>query len=181
MAGHGLRTLDRKNNRVVGIITKMGVQILSKSVVLCSGTFMNGLIHLGEKNYAGGRSGEPNSRGITKQLIELGFTHGRMKTGTPPRLDGRTIDYSKTEEQSGDEKPKKFSYIETNPLSSDHSCYITYTSNEVHEILKEGFEKSPMFTGRIKGLGPRYCPSIEDKIERFADKTDINYLLNQKE
>ena len=159
-----------EDNKAIGITTKMGVQIHSKSVVLCNGTFMNGLIHLGEKNYAGGRSGEPNSRGITKQLIELGFTHGRMKTGTPPRLDGRTIDYSKTEEQSGDLNPEKFSYIETNSLSSDHSCYITYTSTEVHEILKEGFEKSPMFTGRIKGLGPRYCPSIEDKIERFSDK-----------
>tara|TARA_B000000532_G_scaffold244218_1_gene243145 strand:+ start:9188 stop:11059 length:1872 start_codon:yes stop_codon:yes gene_type:complete len=159
-----------EGNKTVGIITKMGVKIHSKSVVLCSGTFMNGLIHLGEKNYAGGRSGEPNSRGITKQLMELGFTHGRMKTGTPPRLDGRTIDYSKTEEQSGDINPEKFSYTETSSLSSDHSCYITYTSEEVHEILKEGFEKSPMFTGRIKGLGPRYCPSIEDKIERFSDK-----------
>ena len=159
-----------EDNKAIGITTKMGIQIHSKSVVLCNGTFMNGLIHLGEKNYAGGRSGEPNSRGITKQLIELGFTHGRMKTGTPPRLDGRTIDYSKTEEQSGDLNPEKFSYIETNSLGSDHSCYITYTSTEVHEILKEGFEKSPMFTGRIKGLGPRYCPSIEDKIERFSDK-----------
>ena len=104
-----------------------------------------------------------------------------MKTGTPPRLDGRTIDYSKTEEQSGDINPEKFSYVETNSLNSDHSCYITYTSTEVHEILKEGFEKSPMFTGRIKGLGPRYCPSIEDKIERFSDKNSINYLLNQKD
>ena len=159
-----------EENKAIGIITKMGVAIYSKSVVLCNGTFMNGLIHLGEKNYEGGRSGEPNSRGITKQLIELGFTHGRMKTGTPPRLDGRTIDYSKTEEQSGDLNPDKFSYTETNSLSSEHSCFITYTSDEVHNILKEGFEKSPMFTGRIKGLGPRYCPSIEDKIERFSDK-----------
>ena len=159
-----------EDDKAVGIVTKMGVHIYSKSVVLCNGTFMNGLIHLGEKNYAGGRSGEPNSRGITKQLIELGFTHGRMKTGTPPRLDGRTIDYSKTEEQAGDKNPEKFSFTETKSLSSNHSCYITYTSNEVHEILKEGFEKSPMFTGRIKGLGPRYCPSIEDKIERFSDK-----------
>ena len=159
-----------EDNKAVGIITKMGVHIHSKSVVLCNGTFMNGLIHLGEKNYAGGRSGEPNSRGITKQLIDLGFTHGRMKTGTPPRLDGRTIDYSKTEEQTGDINPEKFSYTQTSSLSSEHSCYITYTSEEVHEILKEGFEKSPMFTGRIKGLGPRYCPSIEDKIERFSDK-----------
>ena len=159
-----------EENKAIGIITKMGVTIYSKSVVLCNGTFMNGLIHLGEKNYEGGRSGEPNSRGITKQLIELGFTHGRMKTGTPPRLDGRTIDYSKTEEQSGDLNPDKFSYTETSSLSSEHSCFITYTSDEVHDILKEGFEKSPMFTGRIKGLGPRYCPSIEDKIERFSDK-----------
>ena len=159
-----------EENKAVGIITKMGVTIHSKSVILCNGTFMNGLIHLGEKNYEGGRSGEPNSRGITKQLIELGFTHGRMKTGTPPRLDGRTIDYSKTEEQSGDLNPDKFSYAETSSLSSEHSSFITYTSDEVHNILKEGFEKSPMFTGRIKGLGPRYCPSIEDKIERFSDK-----------
>ena len=159
-----------EENKAIGIMTKMGIAIYSKSVVLCNGTFMNGLIHLGEKNYEGGRSGEPNSRGITKQLIELGFTHGRMKTGTPPRLDGRTIDYSKTEEQSGDLNPDKFSYTETNSLSSEHSCFITYTSDEVHNILKEGFEKSPMFTGRIKGLGPRYCPSIEDKIERFSDK-----------
>jgi len=159
-----------ENNKVIGIITKMGIHIRSKSVVLCSGTFMNGLIHQGEKNYAGGRSGEPNSRGITRQLIELGFSHGRMKTGTPPRLDGRTIDYSKTEEQSGDSNPGKFSYAKTNSLSNNHSCYITYTSKEVHEILKSGFDKSPMFTGRIKGLGPRYCPSIEDKIERFSEK-----------
>ena len=155
---------------VSGIITKMGVEIHSKSVILCNGTFMNGLIHLGEKNFEGGRSGEGNSRGITKQLISLGFTHGRMKTGTPPRLDGRSIDYSKTEEQKGDENPLRFSYTNTRQLSSTHSCFITYTSEEVHDILKEGFEKSPMFSGRIKGLGPRYCPSIEDKIERFSDK-----------
>ena len=159
-----------ENNKVIGIITKMGIHIRSKSVVLCSGTFMNGLIHQGEKNYAGGRSGEPNSRGITKQLIELGFSQGRMKTGTPPRLDGRTIDYSKAEKQSGDSNPEKFSYAKTNSLSNNHCCYITYTSKEVHEILKSGFDKSPMFTGRIKGLGPRYCPSIEDKIERFSEK-----------
>jgi len=159
-----------EKNKVKGIITKMGIHIQSKSVVLCSGTFMNGLIHQGEKNYAGGRSGEPNSRGITRQLIELGFSHGRMKTGTPPRLDGRTIDFSKTEEQSGDKNPERFSYTKTNSLSNDHSCYITYTSKEVHETLKSGFDKSPMFAGRIKGLGPRYCPSIEDKIERFSEK-----------
>ena len=158
------------DNSVSGIITKMGVEIHSKSVILCNGTFMNGLIHLGEKNFEGGRSGEGNSRGITKQLISLGFTHGRMKTGTPPRLDGRSIDYSKTEEQKGDENPLRFSYTNTRQLSTTHSCFITYTSEEVHDILKEGFEKSPMFSGRIKGLGPRYCPSIEDKIERFSDK-----------
>ena len=159
-----------EKNKVVGIITQMGIEIHSKSVILCNGTFMNGLIHLGEKNYEGGRSGEPNSRGITKQLIDLGFTHGRMKTGTPPRLDGRSINYSLTEEQKGDESPLKFSFTETTPAKKQYSCFITYTSNEVHDILKEGFEKSPLFTGRIKGLGPRYCPSIEDKIQRFAAK-----------
>ena len=159
-----------EKNKVVGIITQMGIEIHSKSVILCNGTFMNGLIHLGEKNYEGGRSGEPNSRGITKQLIDLGFTHGRMKTGTPPRLDGRSINYSLTEEQKGDESPLKFSFTETTPAKKQYSCFITYTSNEVHDILKEGFEKSPLFTGRIKGLGPRYCPSIEDKIQRFATK-----------
>ena len=153
-----------------GIITKMGIEIHSKSVILCNGTFMNGLIHLGEKNYEGGRAGEANSRGITKQLIDLGFTSGRMKTGTPPRLDGRSIDYSKTEEQKGDNDAEKFSYNDTKILKKQHSCFITYTSDEVHDILKEGFDKSPMFTGRIKGVGPRYCPSIEDKIERFSDK-----------
>ena len=159
-----------EKNKVVGIITQMGIEIHSKSVILCNGTFMNGLIHLGEKNYEGGRSGEPNSRGITKQLIDLGFTHGRMKTGTPPRLDGRSINYSLTEEQKGDELPLKFSFTETTPPKKQYSCFITYTSDEVHDILKEGFEKSPLFTGRIKGLGPRYCPSIEDKIQRFSTK-----------
>ena len=159
-----------EKNKVVGIITQMGIEIHSKSVILCNGTFMNGLIHLGDKNYKGGRSGEPNSRGITKQLIDLGFTHGRMKTGTPPRLDGRSINYSLTEEQKGDESPLKFSFTETTPPKKQYSCFITYTSDEVHNILKEGFEKSPLFTGRIKGLGPRYCPSIEDKIQRFSSK-----------
>jgi len=159
-----------KKGSTVGVITKMGVEIQSKSVILCNGTFLNGLIHLGKKNYKGGRSGEPPAEGITKQLIELGFTNGRMKTGTPPRLDGRTIDYSKTEEQAGDKNPVNFSYLSNNQLSKQHSCFITYTSPEVHGILKEGFEDSPMFSGRIKGLGPRYCPSIEDKIERFSTK-----------
>ena len=157
-------------DQVKGIITQMGVRIKSKSVILCNGTFMNGLIHLGEKNFQGGRSGEPNSRGITKQLIDLGFTHGRMKTGTPPRLDGRTINYSNTEEQKGDLIPSKFSFNHTEINKSQHSCYITYTSKDVHKILKSGFGKSPMFSGRIKGSGPRYCPSIEDKIDRFAAK-----------
>ena len=155
---------------VKGVITKMGVEISAKSVILCNGTFLNGLIHLGKKNYKGGRSGEPSAEGITKQLIELGFTSGRMKTGTPPRLDGRTIDYSLTEEQPGDENTVSFSYMTKNKIKDQKSCFITYTSKAVHEILKEGFKDSPMFSGRIKGLGPRYCPSIEDKIERFASK-----------
>ena len=159
-----------KERKAIGVITKMGVNINSDSVILCNGTFLNGLIHLGEKNYKGGRSGEPAAEGITKQLIELGFTHGRMKTGTPPRLDGRSIDYSKTEEQFGDSDYKSFSYIKKNKIENQKSCFITYTSKEVHEVLKEGFEKSPMFKGRIKGLGPRYCPSIEDKIVRFSEK-----------
>ncbi len=162
--------ITTENGIVTGIITKMGVEILGKSIVLCNGTFLNGLIHLGKKNYKGGRSGEPSAEGITKQLIELGFTHGRMKTGTPPRLDGRTIDYSVTEEQAGDEETVSFSYMTKEKIKDQHSCFITYTSPEVHAILKEGFEDSPMFSGRIKGLGPRYCPSIEDKIERFATK-----------
>lgn len=158
------------DKKAVGVVTKMGVEINSHTVILCNGTFLNGLIHLGEKNYKGGRSGEPAAEGITKQLIELGFTHGRMKTGTPPRLDGRSIDYKVTEEQKGDEDYGSFSYLEENKLENQKSCFITYTSNEVHQILEEGFEKSPMFTGRIQGLGPRYCPSIEDKITRFSDK-----------
>ena len=160
-----------RDGKASGVLTKMGVEIKSKSVILCNGTFLNGLIHLGEKNYKGGRSGEPAAEGITKQLIDLGFTHGRMKTGTPPRLDGRSIDYSKTEEQKGDDDYSSFSYLEKNNLENQKSCFITYTSPEVHEILEKGFEKSPMFAGRIQGLGPRYCPSIEDKITRFAEKT----------
>ena len=162
--------ITTKKGGVTGIITKMGVEISAKSVVLCNGTFLNGLIHLGKKNYKGGRSGEPSAEGITKQLIDLGFTSGRMKTGTPPRLDGRTIDYSVTEEQAGDENTVSFSYMTKEKIKDQHSCFITYTSPEVHAILKEGFEDSPMFTGRIKGVGARYCPSIEDKIERFASK-----------
>jgi len=162
--------ITTKKGKVTGVITKMGVEISAKSVVLCNGTFLNGLIHLGKKNYKGGRSGEPSAEGITKQLIDLGFTSGRMKTGTPPRLDGRTIDYSVTEEQAGDENTVSFSYMTKEKIKDQQSCFITYTSPEVHAILKEGFEDSPMFTGRIKGVGARYCPSIEDKIERFASK-----------
>ena len=162
--------ITTKKGGVTGVITKMGVEISAKSVVLCNGTFLNGLIHLGKKNYKGGRSGEPSAEGITKQLIDLGFTSGRMKTGTPPRLDGRTIDYSVTEEQAGDENTVSFSYMTKEKIKDQHSCFITYTSPEVHAILKEGFEDSPMFSGRIKGVGARYCPSIEDKIDRFASK-----------
>ena len=154
----------------VGVITSMKEKIMSKSVILCNGTFLNGIIHLGKKNYKGGRSGEPAAEGITKQLIDIGFTHGRMKTGTPPRLDGRTINYSKLEEQKGDKKIVGFSFLEKNKLKKQSSCYITYTCKKVHEILKTGFKESPMFTGKIKGTGPRYCPSIEDKIERFSSK-----------
>ena len=156
---------------VVGIRTSLGLEIRAKSVVLTNGTFLNGLIHIGDKNFGGGRSGERAATGITEELVNLGFEAGRMKTGTPPRVDGRSLDYSKMVEQPGDEIPSKFSYLdETRPLQKQRSCYMTYTSNEVHEILKEGFDRSPMFNGRIKSLGPRYCPSIEDKINRFADK-----------
>jgi tRNA uridine 5-carboxymethylaminomethyl modification enzyme len=158
-------------NRVAGVRTSMGLEIPCKSVVLTNGTFLNGIIHIGEKQFSGGRTGEKAATGITEQLRTLGFESGRMKTGTPPRIDGRSIDYSKTEEQLGDENPSKFSYSdETKPLEKQMSCHITYTNQKVHDILKTGFDKSPMFQGRIKGLGPRYCPSIEDKINRFADK-----------
>ncbi|SHI46092.1 tRNA uridine 5-carboxymethylaminomethyl modification enzyme [Hymenobacter daecheongensis DSM 21074] len=159
-----------ENDTVVGVKTQLGIEFRGKSVVLTNGTFLNGLIHIGEKNFGGGRAAEKKSTGITEQLIELGFETGRMKTGTPPRVDGRSLDYSKMEEQAGDDVPSKFSYLDTPALVKQRPCYITYTNPEVHEILKEGFEKSPMFQGRIKGLGPRYCPSVEDKINRFADK-----------
>ena len=154
----------------VGVKTQLGIEFRGKAVVLTNGTFLNGLIHIGEKQFGGGRAAEKGSTGITEQLIELGFEAGRMKTGTPPRVDGRSLDYSKMEEQAGDAEPSKFSYLDTPALRNQRPCYITYTNSEVHEILKEGFEKSPMFQGRIKGLGPRYCPSVEDKINRFADK-----------
>lgn len=153
-----------------GIITGMGIKFRSKAVVLTNGTFLNGMIHIGEKQFGGGRAGEKASTGITEQLVEAGFTAGRMKTGTPPRLDGRSLNYDLMEEQFGDETPEKFSYLDTSPLSKQLSCHIAYTNEEVHDILATGFEKSPMFTGRIQGLGPRYCPSIEDKITRFSER-----------
>jgi tRNA uridine 5-carboxymethylaminomethyl modification enzyme len=160
-----------ENGRIKGITTSLGVEIRSKSVVLTNGTFLNGLIHIGEKQFGGGRAGESAAHGITEDLIKAGFEAGRMKTGTPPRVDGRSLDYSKMNEEKGDEKPSKFSYSDlTAPLTHQRSCYMTYTSLEVHNILREGFDRSPMFNGRIKSLGPRYCPSIEDKINRFADK-----------
>lgn len=157
--------------RVEGVRTGMGKTIPGRTVVLTNGTFMNGVMHIGEKQIGGGRAGEKASTGITEQLQELGFEAGRMKTGTPPRVDGRSIDYSRLEEQPGDERPGKFSYLpSTQPPQEQLSCWITYTSPEVHDILRTGFDRSPMFSGRIQGRGPRYCPSIEDKIERFADK-----------
>ncbi|MEQ8478950.1 tRNA uridine-5-carboxymethylaminomethyl(34) synthesis enzyme MnmG [Fulvivirga sp.] len=159
-----------ENNKVVGVTTSLGLEIKAKSVVLTNGTFLNGIIHIGEKQFGGGRTGERAAKGITEQLTKLGFEAGRMKTGTPPRVDSRSLDYTKMEEQKGDEKPGKFSYTDTKPLSEQRSCYITYTNNEVHETLQTGFDKSPMFNGRIQGIGPRYCPSIEDKINRFAER-----------
>ena len=159
-----------EDNKVVGVKTQLGVEFKTKSVVLTNGTFLNGLIHIGEKNFGGGRTAEGKATGITEQLIELGFEAGRMKTGTPPRVDARSLDFSKMEEQKGDENPSKFSYTDTEPLTKQRSCWITYTNQEVHDVLKTGFDRSPMFAGRIKGLGPRYCPSVEDKINRFADK-----------
>ena len=159
-----------ENGKATGVITGMGHTILSKSVVLTNGTFLNGTIHIGEKQFGGGRTAEHAATGLTEQLVSLGFESGRMKTGTPPRVDGRSLNYDLMEEQKGDEAPEKFSYSDTKSLAKQRSCYITYTNSKVHEILETGFEQSPMFTGRIKGLGPRYCPSIEDKINRFADK-----------
>ena len=160
-----------ENHKVVGVKTSLGIEIKAKTVVLTNGTFLNGLIHIGDKNFGGGRAGERAATGITEQLQNLGFESGRMKTGTPPRVDGRSLDYSKMVEQPGDVTPEKFSYLDiTKPLENQRSCYMTYTSLEVHDLLREGFDRSPMFNGRIKSLGPRYCPSIEDKINRFADK-----------
>jgi tRNA uridine 5-carboxymethylaminomethyl modification enzyme len=159
-----------KNNTIKGVRTSLGIEIECDAVVLTNGTFLNGLIHIGEKKFGGGRTGEKAATGLTEQLVELGFDSGRMKTGTPPRVDGRSLNYGVMEEQWGDENPGRFSYTDVERSKDQRCCWITYTNNDVHETLKEGFEKSPMFTGRIKGLGPRYCPSIEDKINRFAER-----------
>ncbi|HYK75594.1 MAG TPA: tRNA uridine-5-carboxymethylaminomethyl(34) synthesis enzyme MnmG [Daejeonella sp.] len=159
-----------KGDKVCGVKTYLGIEIQADAVVLTNGTFLNGIIHIGEKKFGGGRTGEKSATGITEQLIELGFEAGRMKTGTPPRVDGRTLDYSKMEEQWGDDNRSRFSFTDIEMPTAQKCCWITYTNSSVHETLKEGFEKSPMFTGRIKGLGPRYCPSIEDKINRFAER-----------
>ena len=159
-----------ENGKVAGVITNIGVEIRGKAVVLTNGTFLNGLIHIGEKQFGGGRMGEPKAFGITEQLVSLGFEAGRMKTGTPVRIDGRSLDYSKMEEQKGDENPQKFSYLDTPKLKEQRSCYITYTNETVHDILRSGFDRSPMFNGTIQSIGPRYCPSLEDKINRFAER-----------
>jgi tRNA uridine 5-carboxymethylaminomethyl modification enzyme len=159
-----------KDGRVTGVKTSLGLEIEGKAVVLTNGTFLNGKIHIGEKQFGGGRTAENAATGITEQLIQLGFEAGRMKTGTPPRVDGRSLNYSAMEEQKGDEHPSKFSYMDTKPLEKQVSCWITYTNGEVHKELQKGFDRSPMFQGRIKGLGPRYCPSVEDKINRFAER-----------
>jgi len=159
-----------QQNKVVGVKTSLGISIYSKSVVLTNGTFLNGLIHIGDKQFGGGRAGEKAATGITEQLADVGFDSGRMKTGTPPRVDGRSLDYEKMIPQPGDKEPERFSYLDTPLLDFQRDCHMTHTSNEVHDLLREGFDRSPMFNGRIKSIGPRYCPSIEDKIHRFADK-----------
>lgn len=159
-----------ENDQIIGVKTYMGAVIYSKAVILTNGTFLNGLIHIGNKQFGGGRMGEKAAFGITENLVKLGFEAGRMKTGTPPRVDGRSIDFSKMEEQKGDSNPQKFSYTNTPKLDKQRSCYITYTNVKVHDVLREGFERSPLFNGTIKSTGPRYCPSIEDKINRFADR-----------
>lgn len=160
-----------EKDRIVGVRTGMGLNIRARTVILTNGTFLNGLIHIGEKQFGGGRAGERAATGITEDLVKIGFESGRMKTGTPPRVDGRSLDFSKMVEQPGDDHPAKFSFLEeSRPLENQRSCYMTYTSPEVHDLLREGFDRSPMFNGRIKSIGPRYCPSIEDKINRFADK-----------
>ena len=165
-----VQTLETKGGCVIGVNTQMGLTILGKKIILTSGTFLNGIMHLGTQQFSGGRMGERASKGITENLVALGFESGRMKTGTPPRVDGRSLDYTKMEVQPGDTEPWKFSYMESKILKKQRPCWITYTNPDVHNELRVGFDESPMYTGRIKGLGPRYCPSIEDKIDRFADK-----------
>ncbi len=166
-----VKNLWIEKNKLCGVVTGLGQKIKGKTVVLTNGTFLNGLIHVGDKNFGGGRAGENAATGITEQLVSLGFESGRMKTGTPPRVDGRSLDYSKMIEQPGDEIPQKFSYLSSSPpLKEQLSCHMTYTSPEVHDLLREGFDRSPMFNGRIKSVGPRYCPSIEDKIHRFSER-----------
>ncbi len=166
-----VKSLWMEKDKLVGVVTGLGQKIKAKSVVLTNGTFLNGLIHVGDKNFGGGRAGEKAATGITEQLVSLGFESGRMKTGTPPRVDGRSLDYSKMIEQPGDSNPQKFSYLNaTQPLKKQVSCHMTYTSPEVHDLLRDGFDRSPMFNGRIKSIGPRYCPSIEDKIHRFSER-----------
>ena len=161
-----------KKNKIIGVTTSLGIEIYSDTVILTNGTFLNGKIHIGEKNFQGGRAGEKSSLGLTSSLLKLGFVSGRMKTGTPPRVDGRSLDYNKMEEQPGDKDPSKFSFSnKTKPLKSQISCYITHTNEQVHDLLREGFDRSPMFNGNIESIGPRYCPSIEDKINRFSDKS----------
>ena len=159
-----------EHNKVTGVRTSLGIEFYCKTLIITSGTFLNGLIHIGKKNFGGGRASESASRGITESLVRLGFESGRMKTGTPPRIDGRSLDYTKMEEQKGDDAPGKFSFWNTNAVVNQKSCFITYTNSRTHDILREGFEDSPMFNGTIQGIGPRYCPSIEDKINRFAER-----------
>jgi tRNA uridine 5-carboxymethylaminomethyl modification enzyme len=167
-----VRELIIENNRVAGVITGMGNSIRAKAVVVTSGTFLNGIIHIGEKQFGGGRVAEKAATGITEQLVSLGFESSRLKTGTPPRVDGRSLDYSKMDEQKGDDEIVGFSFLPTEKIKAEaqRSCHITYTNSTVHDVLKTGFDRSPMFQGRIDGVGPRYCPSIEDKINRFADR-----------
>jgi len=166
-----INNLDFEGDKIIGVRTALGLEIKAKTVIITTGTFLNGLIHIGEKTFGGGRAGEGTSKGITEDLVAIGFESGRMKTGTPPRVDGRSLDYTKMLEQPGDEYPEKFSFLEEiHPLVKQRSCYLTYTSIDVHNSLREGFNRSPMFTGRIQSTGPRYCPSIEDKIDRFASK-----------
>jgi len=176
-----VRGLVVENHKIIGIKTSLGLVINGKTVILTNGTFLNGLIHIGDKQFGGGRAGESASIGITEELLELGFESGRMKTGTPPRVDGRSLDFSKMIIQPGDEQPEKFSYSDiTKPLTEQRPCHMSHTSALVHDLLREGFDRSPMFNGRIKSLGPRYCPSIEDKINRFADK-DSHQLFVEPE